>query len=72
MRVKIKTWGELEAEFGLTAARSINCEHTMPREMDRQIPWSRVVTVAPSTYSESDIMVWDEWKISDDMIEEYL
>ena len=59
--VKIKTWEQMEQEFGLTPSRNINCEHTFIVDMEKQMPKNRIIVLK---YDR-----WGEWSISDDMIE---
>ena len=60
--VKIKTWEQMEQEFGLTPSGNINCKSTFIVDMEKQIPKNRIIILEDGC--------WGEWSISDDMIEE--
>ena len=62
--VKIKTWEQMEKEFGLTPKGNINCKNTFISDMEVAIPKNRIIIL------EYDR--WDGWVMTDDMIEEEL
>jgi hypothetical protein len=74
MKVRIKTWEEMEKEFGIGLYDgSIKCERTFVTEMESALPDNRIIDVeriGGSTYSWIDY-AGCEWEISDDMIAEY-
>ncbi len=70
-KVKIKTWEEMEEEYGLTSGKDINCKQTFVKSMkgwtnincqDRII---KIISVAHDYYKMEGSYHW--W--SDDMIE---
>ena len=74
MKVRIKTWDEMEKEFGVSRG-SIDCSCFFTREMENDIPKDRIVELHDSVYN-NDIKKWDGsdrcFSISEDMILEYI
>ena len=71
MRVRIKTWGEMEKEFGLLSSWSINCRYSFTTTMEKSIPKNRIIALdywnPRTSYGELGSFI-----ISRDMIAEYL
>ena len=64
MKVKIKTWKEMEKEFGLTGWGDINCNCNFPREMENKLPEDRIIILVN--------WAWKGWDVSNDIIKEKL
>ena len=68
--VKIKTWGEMEKEFGLDGTGAINCQHRFTEPMEEYMPKNRIIDVS----RKNDGWEWQtrypgiRWLISNDMI----
>ena len=60
--VKIKTWEEMEEEFGINSQGNILTEYTFTKYMERQMPEDRIIEV----YENGD---WNGWSIDTDMID---
>jgi hypothetical protein len=77
-RVKIKTWEQMEEDFGLTKYGSINCEMKFTKEMERSLPKDRIIETENNGWqdkirrSESRWWIPEGWWITDDMIEEVI
>lgn len=63
MKVKIKTWQEMEQEFGLDEQGDINCDQYFVVEMEADMPKDRIIEID----SENE---WGEYIITEDMIKE--
>lgn len=80
MKVKIKTWGEMEKEFGVDNVGDIKCKETFNTYMEEQLPKDRIIEIKENgMYSNllpHNVYDWYvdefEWNISDDMIEEII
>ena len=72
--VKIRTWEDMEAEFGITDVEpgAIDCEAYFTTEMEEELPEDRIIKVKESRDPLDDWYNWNGWEISDDMVEEYL
>lgn len=72
-KVRIKTWAELEKEFGVDNKNYIKCDGYFTPDMECNMPESRVIEVweKPSGYFTWDLG-YDYWSISEDMIAEYI
>jgi len=71
MKVKIKTWSEMEEEFGLFVG-SIDCKCSFTKIMEGQIPEDRIIEISDD-YAWEDIDDPDlPWNISEEMIKEKL
>ena len=70
MRVKIKEWKDMEAEFGLTPEESIDCGYVWTYGMEDTIPEHRIIEVEVS--EKVPALFWQYWRISEDIIEAYL
>jgi hypothetical protein len=74
MYVQIKTWDEMEEEFGISDnldMGSIACKYAFNKQMEKQMPANRVIEITP--YDDMiDEYNWEEWSISNDMIKEVL
>jgi hypothetical protein len=76
MKVKIKTWEAMEAQYGLDGPDAINCDCSFLDSMEEDLPSDRVITVTP----DQGNYAWqidahsdhDTWEISDQMIEEVI
>ena len=68
MKVKIKTWEKMVEEFGLDFWGWINCEGIFTDLMEKDMPQDRIIDIH---YEDEDIC-WNEWEITEDMIEEHL
>jgi len=64
VKVKIKTWKEMEREFGLNGWGDINCMCNFTKEMENKMPEDRIIVLVNSA--------WKQWDISTDMISEQL
>lgn len=47
MLVRIKTWYELEAEFGLNEYGQINIFPVFTRKIDKELPKDRIISIKP-------------------------
>ena len=80
MKVKIKTWGEMEKEFGVDNVGDIKCKETFNTYMEELLPKDRIIEIKENgMYSNllpHNVYDWYvdefEWNISDDMIEEII
>jgi len=70
MYVKIKTWEQMEKEFGLDENGSIDCPYIFTKEMENLIPEDRVIEIYDEMWHTYDPK--DCFSISDDMIEKVL
>ena len=70
MRVKIKTWEEMEKEFGLTMLQDIDCKAVFTKNMEKFMPEDRIVDVSEHNYDDYFIWSIDDttYNISEDMI----
>lgn len=70
MRVKIKTWEEMEKEFGLTKFQDIDCRRVFTKNMEKFMPEGRIIDI--SEHSCDDYFIWlvdgTTYDISEDMI----
>ena len=64
MKVRIKTWEEMEEKFGLSDPECIDCEDGFYDMMESDLPKDRVINVIEG--------LWKGWFISDDMIAEVI
>jgi len=62
MKVKIKTWDAMEAEYGLAPSGSVNIKYMFTEDMERDMPEDRCIELVGHT-------MWNGWSISKDMIE---
>ena len=69
MRVKIKSWEQMEKEFGLKHKENIACRYVWTCDMEEEIPEDRIIQVETCELYD---MNWQDWSISEDMIEAYL
>lgn len=67
--VRIKTWEEMEKEFGVDDSGDINCEPYFTRAMRPLC--NKIIKVYNEDGSMHTINDGFEWHISDDMIKEY-
>ena len=80
MKVRIKTWEEMEKEFGVDNVGDIKCKETFNTYMEELLPKDRIIEVKENgKYSNllpHNVYDWYvdefEWNISDDMIEEII
>ena len=72
MRVLIKTWEQMEREYGVSGTDSIHCVFSFTRSMENALPINRTIFV----YNETGILTWrrpgSRSSISEDMIEKIL
>lgn len=72
MRVLIKTWEQMEREYGINGTDSIRCAFSFTRSMENHIPTNRIIFV----YNSMGILTWKRpghrSSISEDMIEKIL
>ena len=69
MRVKLKTWEQMEQEWGLTSDGDINCIPMYIAEMERLCPEDRIIEVKSI---ENGFMWKGKWRIERPMIEEVI
>jgi hypothetical protein len=66
--VRIKTWDQMEKEFGLDIVDNINCKYGFTSDMEKALPEDRIIVL-----DEEEWVIegndWN-WGISDDIIEE--
>ena len=62
MKVKIKTWEQMEQEFGLDDEGDIPCEGNFLPEMERMMPEDRIICLDDERY-------WYNYFIHQDMVE---
>ena len=71
-KVRIKTWEEMEKEFGVDANNYIKGDAYFTPSMECDMPENRVIEI----YKNKDYFTWDlgydSWTISEDMIAEYI
>ena len=80
MFVKIKTWDQMEEEFGLDSGGDINCKGGFLTTMEKDVPKNRIIEISKSLSKSKNINHYYDWKtnknstwtISNDMIEEFL
>jgi len=68
--VKLKTWGEMVKEYGLSANGDIMCEHTFIKHM-KPLAGAEVEVYKDTSSSNSKLVlktVVNKWSISRDMI----
>ena len=65
--VKIKTWKQMEEEFGLDKNGGIDCENNFMKEMEEKLPKDRVINISTTKGWFVDDTTYS---ISEDMIEE--
>lgn len=73
MIVKIKTWDQMEKEFGLSSSGSIACQYKFTKEMEKIMPESRIIEINDRSrwdVTEHKIEEKDFFIISNDMIKE--
>ena len=63
--VKIKTWKQMEEEFGTDLLGDIKTEFFFTKGMEEDMPKNRIIKV----YENDN---WNGWHIDNDMIEETL
>jgi len=68
MKVKIKTWEQMEIEFGLNTIGGINCEYFFTKDMRKLLPEDRIIEIHDDIYWQPDNHKF-KYKISKDMIE---
>lgn len=64
-KVKIKTWQEMEKEFGSIVHGSINCDQYFTKEMEELLPKNRIIEIDLENQ-------WNTYTITEDMIKEYI
>ena len=64
-KVKIKTWQQMESEYGLNNNGNINCHFTFTAKMEEKMPDDRIIEIDARSH-------WLLWEISKDMIEEVI
>jgi len=70
--VQIKTWEDMEKEFGLDFMDDIACAETFTRAMEEDLPPDRLIEVEGDGEGCRPVFTWEEschWSISSDMIE---
>jgi len=74
MIVRIKTWADMEKEYGLDSLDAINVEEGFTREMEESIPDDRIIEIEKDVYHchYNWHSVSGEWCISADMIADRL
>jgi hypothetical protein len=65
---RIKTWAEMEQEYGLASSVAIDCEWIFTIEMEQQMPEDRVIQVNNNCWKTEN----NFWGISEEMTAEYL
>jgi len=75
-KVRIKTWAEMEEEFGLNVVGSVKVEYSFTPEMERRMPEDRVVTVDNRVITVAGrcgtaMLEGRLWNISKDMVAEW-
>ena len=64
--VRIKSWEQMEKEYGLNSCSAINCKYAFTKEMEYLC--NTIIIIDSITHVDSN----DNWSISNDMIAEYL
>ena len=74
-KVRIKTWRQMQDEFGLDADNAIDCFKKFTTVMESSLPRDRIITL-DRVYEDDNYYISDEFTsryctflISDDMIE---
>jgi hypothetical protein len=71
--VKIKTWDEMVEEFGFTMFHCIDTKYSRPDYAESLLPDNRVIKIIKINGGDKkDDYQWDNYFISEDMIEEVL
>ena len=72
MKVQIKTWEEMEKEFGLTDVGFINCRETFTTNMEKLMPKDRIIEISEVEGYNARRFIWavagTTYDISEDMI----
>ena len=72
MKVKIRTWEDMEAEFGLTFENDIDSPILYLKEIEEDMPKDRIVELTnEGSIFELDY-IFNGWLITDDMIEKII
>lgn len=70
MKVKIKTWEQMEEEFGLDRDGDIAITPCFSQRMEELMPVDRIIEVTPGF---DGVYLWEtKWHITNDMIEEFI
>lgn len=75
MKVKLKTWNNMEKEYGLNKMDHIDCDALFVQDMEKNMPKDRIIEIHPhdGRYKMKKIHQGDnDWTISKDMIEKVL
>ena len=73
MLVEIKTWKEMEEEFGLNKyGLSIACYNTYIREMEDEMPEDRIIEVEPQDTYYSWVDLDLNYNITENMIKQII
>jgi hypothetical protein len=69
--VKIKTWDQMEKEFGLYNNEYINCDYVFTRAIEKTLPKNRIIVLEGDNNDKYIIKAFDiHFYISEDIIEE--
>ena len=69
MKVKIKTWKQMEKEFGLDFYGDINCKYYFTSEMEKDMPKNRIIEIIDN---ERWWVNDGYWSVSEDMIKKII
>ena len=67
---KIKTWEQMEEEFGSTPDGRIKTEESFLDVMEKHMPKNRIIVLEDDSWADGVSRL--AWSMSDDMIEEEL
>jgi hypothetical protein len=70
--VKIKTWDQMEKEFGLTGSGSINCTIVFTEEMEEDLPKNRIIVLENDEWRYISKTYDKRYWICDEIIKEEL
>jgi len=66
MKVEIKTWKEMEAEFGLDDRGNIDCFGVFTVDMEAYLPYDRIISVDADI--DPTMAYWEGYAITKNMI----
>lgn len=72
MKVKIKTWAELEKKHGIDKYGSILMNIGFIPEMEKDLPKDRIIEVKRAGGFYDWLTTSNDWTISDEMIEKFI
>jgi hypothetical protein len=65
MYVKIKTWDEMEKEYGLNKYGGINTKYNFTKKIEKILPEDRIIKISQKVLDAEDVLYY--WKLEDDI-----